>query len=93
MANENMSEWGHSIIVTDETVKVAKDFLENNINFFSGKKASKWKNTKAENGQASGEDIADFLGWGSAKNAESCINIDTILFVLKFDCLKRVKYH
>ena len=63
MANENMSEWGHSIIVTDETVKVAKDFLENNINFFSGKKASKWKNTKAENGQASGKDIAEFLGW------------------------------
>jgi hypothetical protein len=76
MANENMSEWGHSIIVTDETVKVAKEFLENDEAFLPTKKASKWKNTKAENGQASGEDIADFLGWGSAKNAESFINIE-----------------
>jgi len=28
MANENMQEWSHSIGVTDETVKVAKEYLE-----------------------------------------------------------------
>ena len=27
MANENMLEWGHSIIVIDETVKVAKEYF------------------------------------------------------------------
>jgi hypothetical protein len=59
MANENMQEWGHSIIVIDETVKVTKKFLENEEAFLPTKKASKWKNTKAENGQASGEDIED----------------------------------
>ncbi|RMZ49613.1 hypothetical protein EB822_11190 [Flavobacteriaceae bacterium PRS1] len=71
MANENMSEWGHSIMVTDETVKVAKDFLENNINFGKFAKASKWKNTKAENGLASGVDISNFLGWDNHKVRES----------------------
>ena len=76
MANENMQEWGHSIIVIDETVKVAKEFLENDEAFLPTKKATRHKNTKAERGDVSGEDIADFLGWGSAKNAESFINIE-----------------
>ena len=75
MANENMQEWGHSIIVIDETVKVAKKFLENDKMFLAGKKMSV-KNKGYQNGLASGEDIADFLGWGSAKNAESFINIE-----------------
>jgi hypothetical protein len=37
MANENMQEWGHSIIVIDETVKVTKKFLENDKRFLVGK--------------------------------------------------------
>ncbi|RMZ49611.1 hypothetical protein EB822_11240 [Flavobacteriaceae bacterium PRS1] len=63
MANENMQEWGHSIIVIDETVKVAKKFLENDSTFLVGKKLKTSNNSKL----ASGEDIADFLGWGKAK--------------------------
>jgi len=59
MANENMSEWGHSIIVIDETVKVTKKFLENNPNFCVGKKLKTSNNSKL----ASGKDIAEFLGW------------------------------
>jgi len=74
MANENMQEWGHSMAVIDETVKVAKDFLENDEAFGAGKNGSKYN--PYYKGQASGEDIANFLGWGSAKNAESFINIE-----------------
>ena len=74
MANENMQEWGHSIIVIDETVKVTKKFLENDKPFLVGKNGSKYN--PYYKGQASGEDIANFLGWGSAKNAESFINIE-----------------
>jgi len=56
MANENMQEWGHSIIVIDETVKVAKKFLENDKMFLAGKKMSV-KNKGYQNGQASGKDL------------------------------------
>jgi len=78
MANENMQEWSHSIGVIDETVKVAKKYLENDETFLSGKKASKFKNTKAENGEATGEDIADFLGWGYDKVRVSLKRINLI---------------
>jgi len=44
-------------------LKLLKNILENDEAFLPTKKASKWKNTKAENGQASGKDIAEFLGW------------------------------
>jgi hypothetical protein len=33
MANENMQEWGHSMAVIDETVKVTKEYLELDTNF------------------------------------------------------------
>ena len=36
-----MQEWGHSIIVIDETVKVTKKFLENDKRFLVGKSRSK----------------------------------------------------
>ena len=79
MANENMLEWGHSIIVIDETVKVTKKFLENDSAFLVGKNAHN-KNSRGNQYtkfiEASGEDIADFLGWGKAKI---------------FDSLKRIK--
>ena len=44
-------------------LKLLKNILENDEAFLPTKKASKCKNTKAENGQASGKDIAEFLGW------------------------------
>jgi len=62
------------MVVIDETIKVAKEFLENDKRFLVGKSRS--KHNPRWDGQASGEDIADFLGWGSAKNAESFINIE-----------------
>jgi len=36
-----MQEWGHSIIVIDETVKVTKEFLENDSPFIATKNGHK----------------------------------------------------
>ncbi len=63
MANENMQEWGHSIVVTDETVKVAKEYLEIRL----PENESKYNNK----GMVSSNDIANFLGWNQSKVAAS----------------------
>jgi ParB-like chromosome segregation protein Spo0J len=63
MANENMQEWSHSIGVVDETVKVAKEYLELGDRSLTSKKTH--KNT------VSVIDISEFLGWNLNKVKES----------------------
>lgn len=70
MANENMQEWSHSIGVIDETVKVAKKFLENNTQLFSGKKSN--------NNKLGANDISDFLGWNQSKVSQSLKRLSLI---------------
>lgn len=78
MANENMQEWGHDISVIDETVKVTKKYLEKNEGCLAAKQdASKFINEKYKN-QASGKDIADFLGWHKQKVLTSLRRIEAI---------------
>jgi hypothetical protein len=76
MANENMQEWGHDITVIDETVKVTKEYLENDDIFLAAKKMSVIN--KGYQYQASGKDIADFLGWNSNKVTTSLRRIEAI---------------
>lgn len=76
MANENMQEWGHDITVIDETVKVTKEYLENNKGFIAAKQPN-GVNLKYKN-QASGKDIADFLGWSTGKVHTSLRRIEAI---------------
>ncbi len=64
MANENMQEWGHSIIVTDETVKVAKEYLR-----LTTENQPSTKNNNKD--VISSYDIANFLGWNQNKVASS----------------------
>ena len=71
MANENMQEWSHSIGVVDETVKVAKEYLE----LFSGKQPSTKHNHKE---YISSEDIANFLGWNRGKVHQSLRRLNLI---------------
>lgn len=70
MANENMQEWSHSIGVIDETVKVAKEYLENNTQLFSGKKSN--------NNKLGANDIANFLGWNHNKVSQSLKRLNLI---------------
>lgn len=73
MANENMQEWSHSIGVIDETVKVAKKFLENDTDFF------RKKSTIAKSkGFATSNDISDFLGWNQSKVSQSLKRLNLI---------------
>jgi len=62
MANENMQEWSHSIGVIDETVKVAKEFLE----------------VLGAGAQVGRLEIAGFLGWGERKVQKSLARINLI---------------
>lgn len=78
MANENMQEWGHDITVIDETVKVTKEFLESNDAFIPGKNAYHKKTNDRYKNQASGKDIADFLGWSDSKVTTSLRRIEAI---------------
>jgi len=74
MANENMQEWGHDITVIDETVKVTKKYLESDSKFLAAKKIG----GTYEKNQASGKDIAEFLGWSNSKVTTSLRRIDAI---------------
>jgi len=78
MAKENMSEWEHSITVIDETIKVTKKFLESDLTFVATKKVTTNKNSKAEKGEASGEDISNFLGWPPRRVFESLRRLKAI---------------
>jgi len=75
MANENMQEWGHSIGVVDETVKVAKEYLEGRT--FSEKRPT--NNTKKEyQGKVNAPELAEFLGWSLAKVHSSLKRLNLI---------------
>lgn len=78
MANENMQEWGHDITVIDETVKVTKEYLENDYAFVAAKSASHYKTNDRYKKTASGKDIADFLGWSTGKVQTSLRRIEAI---------------
>lgn len=71
MANENMQEWSHSIVVIDETVKVAKEYL----GLISGKQPSSKQNHKD---YISSNDISDFLGWSNSKVSQSLKRLNLI---------------
>jgi uncharacterized protein YfkK (UPF0435 family) len=71
MANENMQEWSHSIGVVDETVKVAKEYLEIRLPVAESKKYNN-KNIVSSN------DIAEFLGWNLNKVKESVKRLNLI---------------
>jgi len=75
MANENMQEWSHSIVVIDETVKVAKKFLE--ANFPEKELTSKFSN-KRHLKDVSSNDISDFLGWAQSKVSQSLKRLNLI---------------
>lgn len=77
MANENMQEWSHSIGVIDETVKVAKEYLENDSLFLAGKRSQKRSRDEYKT-QASSKDIADFLGWSLSKVSQSLKRLNLI---------------
>ena len=62
MASENMQEWEHSIGVTDETIKVTRDYL---ISVTGDSKVSP-------------NDIANFLGWSSTRVKYCLRRIDFI---------------
>lgn len=76
MANENMQEWGHSLAVTDETVKVAKEYLENL--HLPGKRKSEMKGRKDYQNQVNAPEIAGFLGWNQHKVHESLKRMNLI---------------
>lgn len=74
MANENMQEWSHSIGVVDETVKVAKEYLESSnpgTRTLRGG-ASKYQNT------VNAPEIAEFLGWNTSKVIHSLRRLNLI---------------
>ena len=75
MANENMQEWSHSIVVIDETVKVAKNFLQ--ANFSEKEPTSKYSN-KRHLYDISANDIANFLGWSNSKVSQSLKRLNLI---------------
>ena len=75
MANENMQEWGHSLVVTDETVKVAKEFLE--LCHLPGKQHKAKLNKEYQN-QVNAPEIAEFLGWNKHKVTESLRRMNLI---------------
>lgn len=73
MANENMQEWSHSIGVTDETVKVTKEYLEKDL--VSGNRISEKYNNK---NVVTSNDIADFLGWSQGKVKQSLKRLNLV---------------
>ena len=98
MANENMQEWEHSLTVTDETVKVAKEFLEEDLHL-PGKNKSKQKGRKDYQDQINAKDISDFLGWNNHKVTESLKRMNLIEegriakeAVLKFNSERKAEY-
>lgn len=75
MANENMQEWGHSIGVVDETVKVAKEYLEL---AFSEKRKSESKGREDYKNKINAPELAEFLGWSLAKVHNSLKRLNLI---------------
>lgn len=75
MANENMQEWEHSLTVTDETVKVAKEFLEEGR--LPGKRPLDGMKKEYQN-QINATDISEFLGWNKHKVTESLKRMNLI---------------
>jgi hypothetical protein len=71
MANENMQEWSHSIGVVDETVKVAKEYLEIRL---PENESKKYNNQHI----VSANDISEFLGWNLNKVHQSLRRLNLI---------------
>lgn len=73
MANENMDEWKTSVKVIDETVRVAKQFLEQNPEEIKTKKPLNLKRMSSpQEGQGyryspEAFQIGEFLGWGEKR--------------------------
>lgn len=75
MANENMQEWSHSVGVTDETVKVTKEYLENRP--VPRDRPISGRNKQYQN-QVNSPEIADFLGWSQGIVKESLKRLNLI---------------